>query len=749
MSRFRGYPRNKSILQGIAFALVMGSSFSYAPTVAAQSTISEEYDFDIPSQDLAKSLSTFGIQSGLQISAHGDLVRGVKANAVRGRMTAQDALNEMIAGLDLKYEVTADGSVLVSSSNTEADEATLSPILITGVSNSDRHAGSADRVDSKYISSVDLARRNPTSVKEVFAGEAAVSVGGGIPSTQKVYVRGVEEHNLAVTIDGARQNNKVFHHSGNNLIDPSLLKAVRVDPTIAPADIGPGALAGGIVYETVDVDDVLEEGRSYGGFVTASYDTNSETYTNGNALFGRVGDFEALGFFKWGKGDDYDDGDGNQTVGTGTNLRSFLGKAGYEHDVHRFEISGELVDDEADRPFRANLQNLTNRNEDPERVYALKRSNLVFNYNMTEASGWIDPRVTLGYGVSSVEVPSPFGSDAATTSLSGKFENDFNFDEDNKITAGVDFYHDVNEYKDNTTPSTDEKATNVGIFGQARIEPLENLRLSFGARGDTQYFTGLDGTNFDNQGLSGNASVAYEVIEGVTLKGGYSNVFGGISLAEAYIYNPGSWDYNSNEVKPTRSQNYSIGFETEFKGFSFDASVFSSDIENARRASWGGGPHLRHDFVTRGFELGAGYDWTDGFAHISYSDTGIKVDGDPSLSDSDTTQYLGAPLGRVIAFETAHTFKDTGLSVGGTVDAALKNKDTTKGGGNPQDSYATFGLYAEYKPEDFEFLTLRLEGNNLNDASYADRASYGQEFTNVEPALEAGRSFLFSVRAEF
>lgn len=58
--------------------------------------------------------------------------------------------------------------------------------------------------------------------------------------SQKVYVHGIEETSLAVTMDGGRQNNKVFHHNGTNLIDPGLLKAVSVDAGVAPADAGPG-----------------------------------------------------------------------------------------------------------------------------------------------------------------------------------------------------------------------------------------------------------------------------------------------------------------------------------------------------------------------------------------------------------------------------------------------------------------------------------------------------------------------------
>ncbi|MEC8294748.1 MAG: TonB-dependent receptor plug domain-containing protein, partial [Pseudomonadota bacterium] len=62
------------------------------------------------------------------------------------------------------------------------------------------------------VSGEDLARTKPTDLQDVFKGEPTVAVGSSIPTSQKIYVNGVEETNLVVTIDGSRQNNKVFHH---------------------------------------------------------------------------------------------------------------------------------------------------------------------------------------------------------------------------------------------------------------------------------------------------------------------------------------------------------------------------------------------------------------------------------------------------------------------------------------------------------------------------------------------------------
>jgi len=665
-------------------------------------------------------------------------------------MTTSAALQQLLSGTGVTFEFTDANTVLLTQgSGASSGAQTLDTILVEGRAGIGDHAGAADQAGSLTVTRDDLERRNPQNVKDVFAGESEVSVGGAIRSSQKIYVNGIEETNLSVTIDGARQNNKVFHHSGTNLIDPSLLKGVRVDPGVAPADAGPGALGGSIVFETVDVDDVLAPGRTFGGFATGSFDTNTGTFTNGTSGYVRAGGFEALGYFNWGLGGEYTDGDGDVVPGTETDFRSVLAKGAYESEDghHRFELSVENLLDRAPRPYRANIGNITNRMDPDTRKYETERRNIVFNYSAPQAEGLWDPKVVIGYGQTDVNVPEPFGSMGRTSSFSSKIENSFNFSGfgfEDSVTLGIDYYDDRATYED---PAGDlrENAQNVGGYAQARLQPLEPLRLSFGLRADQQWFEGVDGTEIDHAGLSGNVSAALDVTSFLTLRAGYSNVFGGIALAENYIMNA-NWDY-SDGIDPVRSQNYTAGFDAFYGGFTLDGGVFLSDFKDARDPNFGGGPGLTEDFETKGFTLGAGYTWGPGFVRVSYTDSKIEVDGDPA--DSDVTQYFGAPLGQVIAVEAVHTFESAGVTVGGTVDAALKNTDTEDAGFEALDGYEVFNLFAEYRPDFAQFLTMRVEANNIFDANYADRATYGQEFSNVEPLREPGRSFFFFLRAEF
>jgi hemoglobin/transferrin/lactoferrin receptor protein len=46
-------------------------------------------------------------------------------------------------------------------------------------------------------------------------------------------------------------------------------------------------------------------------------------------------------------------------------------------------------------------------------------------------------------------------------------------------------------------------------------------------------------------------------------------------------------------------------------------------------------------------------------------------------------------------------------------------------------------------------MTFRAEVQNLFNETYASRATYGQEFGNVTPLHEQGRSFRLSIKATF
>ncbi|MEO1115671.1 MAG: TonB-dependent receptor [Pseudomonadota bacterium] len=671
-------------------------------------------------------------------------------------------LSLLLAGTAFQSALLAGGSAAQDASQSgpaSGDTVVLDTIVVNanGGEEGDKHAGAADRANSVYVSQEDLRLTNPQSLKDVFSGFASISVGGGIGAAQKVYVNSIDELNLAVTVDGVLQNNRVFHHNTTNYIGPTLLKSVRVDPGVAPADAGPGALGGSIVYETVDVGDLLLGDRSYGGFASISYDTNSNTFTEAGSAYGRYEGFELLGYIKYANGDNYSDGDGNDINGTAADFLSFLGKAAFQStEGHRFEFSGQQVQDHAFRPYRANFGGLPST-EPETRRYEITQRTVSANYGIEGADGLFDPSVVIGYSEASTEVPYFFHrgsgtllnieSDGNAWTWSGKAENTFNIDDKNSVTAGIDFYNAESKYSDAiySPDGYKEKARNIGFYAQARVSPIERVRLSFGGRGDQQWFTGVEGTELDNFGLSGNVYAEVDLNQYVSVNAGYSNVFGGIDLEENYIFDSIT---GYDGLKPVRSQNLIAGAKIEYRGFSVTGDVYQTDFFDYREYSGALNVH-NTDFHVQGFKIGAGYNWDNGFVRVSYSNSDLK--NDDGYVDSFSASETGAPIGQIIAAEIVHTFDKYDLTVGSSIDAALEYDGPEKAGYLPVPGYFVANAFAEYKPERLEHLTLRLEANNIFDETYAERSTYGVEYglDELTPLYEPGRSFLLKAKLRF
>jgi hemoglobin/transferrin/lactoferrin receptor protein len=649
-----------------------------------------------------------------------------------------------------------------SSASTPAEPALVSkpaPVTVSG----EPSIGT----NTTDITSDDLARINPTDIKGVFSGQPGILVGSSLPMSQKVYVNGIEETNLAVTIDGAAQNNKVFHHNGTNLIDPGLLKAVRVDAGVAPADAGFGALAGSIAYETKDVGDLLDR-DGFGGFAKTQFNTNGNVFTNNLAGYGMSNGFEVLGYFSFGDGDEFEAGNGKTVEGTETNFLSGLGKLAYQSPTgDRFEISHERFNDDAPRPYRANAGYISvpRRPWEPRvRDYELNRQSTVFNYSDATPTSLWDPKVVLAYSKTDVTIPSFFGpnfgtvitdtwiTSGETDSFNGKVENKFSLGFGSLVT-GVDFNKGRADLFDKYDASR-EKRTVAGAYAQARVEPLTGTRVSFGGRADQQWFTGTDDVERDDNGLSGNVSAEQDLIGNfLTAKAGYSHVWAGTPLAENFVMNP-NWAYET-EPEAVTADNYTAGLVARYKGWTLEGSVFRTEIDNARVATYGArilptplytGAFRTRDIESEGYELGVSYNWGDGFLRVKYAHIDVDIDGLPA--DSDTGNYVATPVGDIITITGTHTFTGTGWTIGGDIEIA-PSYDHVAAGTPTFKAYQIYNAFVEYKPDFAYDLTFRADVRNIFDEDYSDRATYGQEFGNVTPLYEPGRSFLLSATSKF
>lgn len=599
----------------------------------------------------------------------------------------------------------------------------------------------ADRATAAYVADAEVERARMGDLKDLFAGIASVSVGGAIPVAQKIFVNGVDMLNLTIALDGALQNNRAFHHVSANAFDPGVLKFVRADPGIAAADTGPNAVAGAVIMETVDAEDILEEGDTFGGVLRLSYGDNGETFGRSLTLAGRSENgFEILAYAKSATGEDYEDGSGNIVAGTGAELQSRLLKLGYESlEGHRVEFSGQQIKDDGARPYRANIGAVIGGRPVPAtRVYDTKRSSYSLRYENTNDLGMWDPEVVLGYSESDIRVPDPYSSVGVSSTWSAKLQNTFHLSGTNTVTAGVDYYRKTSEYSDPTWGPFNESVNNLGLFAQARLEPTTKWAVSAGLRYDWQDFTGIGGYEAAPKGASGNASVTYHVTDAFSLRAGYSNVFGGIQLEDNYVFTP-SWDYSG--LRSARARNMNVGFDWQTDALTFGGEFFLTEIDNAR------GGDGNFDFESKGYNLGATYDWIDGFVRLTYSNSDVTVNG--AATGSYEVQDLGAPLGQVIALEVQHHLAAANLLIGGSLDVALDYDDTASTSDLGLEGYQVVNVFAEYSPPRLPALTLRASINNLFNEDFADRATYGADYSSIVALKEPGRTFVVEAIARF
>ena len=612
------------------------------------------------------------------------------------------------------------------------------------------------------IGEEELEQANPIDIKEVFQGEAGVNIGGGGDLARKTYVNGLEDSNLNVKIDGARQVGTTFHHLGTTMIDPSLLKTVRVETGVAPADVGPATLGGSIAYETKDARDLVEPGEMQKVSLTYRHDTNTNLHSPTMTYAVQAEGFEGLFHGSYDNGNNYEDGRGNEVTGTAPGIKDFLAKGAWTSNAgHRIEINSSYLQDEGTRPNRVNFAGLSNGSVPVPQSY--QRRSLGVTYKDEAPSEWVNPEFVLSfneirYSIEDLALSGNHDLKSKTTSYSGKLANSFTtglgLANSGSVTAGLDFYRDKGENVFGTHPFGSgrqgiytERSFNVGGFVQSRLNWTENLRTSVGARYDRQSLHGIDGTKLDFQGASGNANAEYDFLKGLTGYVGGGTSFGGVPLGESLIYNFTSvWNYT--DVDPSRSFSGKVGFKGEHGGFSGDAHVFYTRILNSHQR----GDNDRQsniNLTSKGFNLSGKYNYGDGYVRATYAYQNLRANGEVLVTASSS--YHGFNMGSTMTFDAAHNFPDWGLRLGTSNEIAFHQDDDPTFYKN---FYLTTNIYAQWQPDqiggmDVGNLILRLDVKNLFDRTYVDRATSGTDSNSATSYNEPGRTFLVTAKVDF
>jgi len=106
----------RAVLAALYATPVISTSLSAAPLEASKIT----YNLDIPAQKLSDALQSLALATRHRLVYSSEVVDGKRAPAVRGGFTTTEAVERLLAGTGLKYEVTEDGLVVIKDGRESA-----------------------------------------------------------------------------------------------------------------------------------------------------------------------------------------------------------------------------------------------------------------------------------------------------------------------------------------------------------------------------------------------------------------------------------------------------------------------------------------------------------------------------------------------------------------------------------------------------------------------------------------------------
>ena len=268
---------------GIGLMLTASTMGVMAAPLAAQGR-PDEISLAIPAQPLADALALFAQQAQVQLSVDAGLLAGLRSRGASGRMDRARALDHLLAGTELDWQLSngvltlrrrpvrssggTQAPVITDALRVEGDDAPRNVAATRAerghdaVFDADFSSGYKDRAEIeryKGVTTSDLL----SGMVNVLSGDARNS-GALDPS-----IRGIQgPGRVPVVIDGTEQALTVWRGyngaSNRAYVDPSLISGLQV--LRGPTDQGNirSSTGGTVVINTLDADDVLRPGRTFG-----------------------------------------------------------------------------------------------------------------------------------------------------------------------------------------------------------------------------------------------------------------------------------------------------------------------------------------------------------------------------------------------------------------------------------------------------------------------------------------------------
>ncbi|MCG9629641.1 TonB-dependent receptor [Vibrio sp. Isolate30] len=637
------------------------------------------------------------------------------------------------------------------------------------------------------INSETLEQKQASDIKDVLNTMPSVTVDGNARYSRKVFIRGMEDKFSVVTIDGARQEGQLFHHSGDQTFDPAMLKSAEITLGGNSVLSGAGAINGSFSYETKDPSDLLRGDETVGARVKTGYQTAYERFTTNVAVYAKLNDkLQFMGIANYFEdGDLHIPGEDDVTSKQGE-LKSGLAKVVFiPNDANEFKLTFNKYEDGGKRQLSGEKAGALYADNE-HNYHAISRDTVTLNHHYDNGSDLVNLKTDLYYNRQYMDrdaLTEDYGNwdnssgswvftkdgelsipdrEYNVTTIGGDIRN-ISWVGEHELTYGVEGYK-AKQWIDSGlgTYTSGSKAgetknydmdggtvTAYGIYAQDAFE-ISDFRFVTGLRYDIHKLGGVFSGKYDQ--LSPKFQGEHQTTDNLRLRVGYGRLFKGAALPETLTMKAAS-DVKQADTKAMTGNNYEAGFDYDLSDLlAADHAIlgftaYQYDLDNQMHPTKNNTTLInQYDVEVWGVETVFTYSIDDFALYANHSFS----DGDQTSLKDGTTSHMNKT--GIHNIKTGFNYSLSNELVFGWDARFVPGNDYTdaKGVKIERAGFGTHNIWAAYVPDFAKDLSVNLAVDNLFDKKYAEHTGFGISWGSEKyTSYEAGRNFKASVAYSF
>ena len=621
---------------------------------------------------------------------------------------------------------------------------------------------------SEMLGEDSISLKQPDHMSDLLRDIPGVDVGGTHSVNQRINIRGMNETDLDIRLDGASQYANMFHHVGNLTLNADIIKAADIQ--VGSNSVTNDGIGGAVHFETKNADDLLLPGDDFGARVYAGYGDNA--HKQGSiTLYGKPSD--NLDYMLYGfkiVRDNFEDGDGNETFGSDGDVQNGLIKFGWTpDDSQRLQLSFDRYQDEGDYNPRPDMSGAANTGLSADLLLPTEysRDTITLNYQLDKGDA-LNLRTAVYQNHIELErdesqIPGRWPGDRISNNTAENINTGANLLAQSQLevagmTHQLTYGLDVNEQQSKSQygdqPGMKETLTKSAVYLEDRIQLSDAWSITPGVRynnADRDAVT--DSKSFDD--VTWALATEFTVNDELTLFASTRQLFKAPDLLESFVKYQDKTEL-AEGVKAESGQNTELGARFSMRNgdhlIASNVTVFQTDIKDHVREQfnmdrWGYDIVNDGDVRIKGFEISAMYSNNVFSGKLGYarSDANNRTNNTPMLDGNGRS----ADIGDSISLNLDYSLYELNLELGWN-SIWVKEEDNVKEGTDNKAAYDVHSIFAQWAPESVEGLMLTFGVDNLFDEQYVSHASRTGSARGIDLAdFEPGRNIKVSAAYQF